>query len=652
MQHADAAPVQTCTAALVGRLPACIPVFSLLMVLLLAAAPAWAQQAITGVVIDASSGSAIAGARVQVQTLPETAVFTDGTGGFTLPLTGLPGSKFVVGAALAYDAARTINYETAVANNVDPGANISIALPRVPAQQNLNYQPAPSSACDSCHKDQYDEWRSSNHARAAINVRVRDLYSGDGTADNPHSARGYVFIDSHSADNSGLCATCHSPNERPLDPGAVKFNEVSTVAGKEGVTCTSCHQLHVINDQVDEIHLLGNAEFFLPPGNSADRFVWGPLSDVGTNRMNAFYAPVFSDSRMCASCHEYVTPATGAPGQETYSEWLASPAAVDGISCQDCHMPPAAEPGKIASGSAPTRPGSQRRDHSFPGVYSGRLGDPVELALVVEEISADTVRVRSELTSLVQGHRWPTGVDPRNALLVIEVRLDGQPLTPIGGDVLPFWASADPEVAPGNGDYAGRPGRGYAKVLEGRINGEGPIVRPVPFIDAEVLFEKTTLGPGETDVGNYTFALPAVVQQGAVLEVHGQVLYRRAWRDWAVAKGWTEIEMDEPWERLVDELTITQSVDGVASYTVTATAGIGGSIDPTSIEVGHGSTTAFTVTPDPGYSVGTVSGCSGSLVGNLYTTGAITAVCEVVAEFVFHDEEDDIFSDRFEPKED
>jgi hypothetical protein len=68
-------------------------------------------------------------------------------------------------------------------------------------------------------------------------------------------------------------------------------------------------------------------------------------------------------------------------------------------------------------------------------------------------------------------------------------------------------------------------------------------------------------------------------------------------------------------------------------YTVTATAGPGGSISPASALVSHGSTTTFTVTPDTGYSINTISGCGGSLAGNLYTTNAITAPCTVAADF-------------------
>lgn len=72
---------------------------------------------------------------------------------------------------------------------------------------------------------------------------------------------------------------------------------------------------------------------------------------------------------------------------------------------------------------------------------------------------------------------------------------------------------------------------------------------------------------------------------------------------------------------------------GPTTWTVSATAGAGGSIDPASRTVNAGSTATFTVTPDTGYSIGTVSGCGGSLVGNTYTTGAITGACPVAASF-------------------
>jgi hypothetical protein len=71
-----------------------------------------------------------------------------------------------------------------------------------------------------------------------------------------------------------------------------------------------------------------------------------------------------------------------------------------------------------------------------------------------------------------------------------------------------------------------------------------------------------------------------------------------------------------------------------ASYTVTPSAGSNGSISPSTPQsVGYNQTAAFTVTPNNGYLVGSVSGCGGALVGSVYTSGPITANCTVAASF-------------------
>ncbi|MEI6514862.1 MAG: CARDB domain-containing protein, partial [bacterium] len=64
----------------------------------------------------------------------------------------------------------------------------------------------------------------------------------------------------------------------------------------------------------------------------------------------------------------------------------------------------------------------------------------------------------------------------------------------------------------------------------------------------------------------------------------------------------------------------------VNTYTVSASAGTGGSVSPSSRSVTHGNTTTFTVSPATGYSRGSVSGdaTGGSWNGNTYTTAAVT----------------------------
>lgn len=70
-------------------------------------------------------------------------------------------------------------------------------------------------------------------------------------------------------------------------------------------------------------------------------------------------------------------------------------------------------------------------------------------------------------------------------------------------------------------------------------------------------------------------------------------------------------------------------------YSVTPAHGAGGSMSPGSAQVvTYSNTTSFTVTPSGGYAIGAVSGCSGALTGNTYTTGDVVADCTVNASFV------------------
>lgn len=71
-----------------------------------------------------------------------------------------------------------------------------------------------------------------------------------------------------------------------------------------------------------------------------------------------------------------------------------------------------------------------------------------------------------------------------------------------------------------------------------------------------------------------------------------------------------------------------------ATFAVTPVAGPGGSLTPPGVQnVPEGETVAFTVTPDSGFDIAGVTGCGGALSGSVYTTGPITADCEVNATF-------------------
>ena len=71
-----------------------------------------------------------------------------------------------------------------------------------------------------------------------------------------------------------------------------------------------------------------------------------------------------------------------------------------------------------------------------------------------------------------------------------------------------------------------------------------------------------------------------------------------------------------------------------APTAITPSAGNGGSISPNTAQTVHYNTAiSFTVTPNPGYHIVSVTGCNGTLAGSTYTTGVITSDCSITASF-------------------
>lgn len=492
---------------------------------------------VAGTVVD-ESASPIAGVVVGLQALPGTATVTTGADGtFVLPVDGV--GTVTVYASRPYDPDAARNYATEAQTFAQPIAGVTIELEAIPDADDATYDPpSVAASCSQCHSEIVDEWRGSVHSTATEDFWVRDLFSGDGS---PGGSAGFVFVDTHDPGDTGTCATCHSPIADAFDPGNVRLNDAfasGDPAFLDGVSCIGCHQVHRSDGSPDAIHTLGGAEYRFPDGAvRTERYVWGALPDVETGQMRASYAPAFATSRLCANCHQYQRPF----GQTTYDEWLASPFAVPGPefrSCQDCHMPPREGSATICDvGNPPLRPSEQRHAHTFVGSTPQTLADNLDLALAVEQ-GAGTVVARASVTNRGAGHDFPTGVSIRNAILLIEAEVAGQPLVQVAGPTIPGWADDD---VPGtqDGDLGGRPGKGYAKILEGRINGQGSPVSPVLFVDAETVLEKSNIPSGATDEAEVTFAVPAGAFLGDSLRVEATLLYRRAFRALAVTKGWT-----------------------------------------------------------------------------------------------------------------
>lgn len=526
--------------------------------LALATTPAWAV--ISGTVVEENTLTPIAGAHVRVQAdLSSPVAITNAMGQFTLAVE--PTDPVDLGAAVAYDPNGTTNWVTNTAFATNGQTDVVITLPRLPATDNASYQPPTTVLCGVCHEEQRDQWLTSRHAGAATNPWVLDLHSGSGT---PGGAAGYVFTDLHDPGETGFCATCHTPMIDVFTPGMVQLNEVVDPAALEGVSCLACHQIGEVDaNNINGLHHVGGKSQYRFPDNSdhpTEFYVFGPLADVESGTMRNSFNDLFADSRMCAACHQYNNPDTGAPGQNTYLEWLASPYAQPGPDfrdCQDCHMPQADGPGLIAATAARERPAEQRHSHAFVGSIPETLSANILLD-VDAMLDGQDVVVNAAVQNLA-GHGFPAGVSVRNAILSIDVRADGLPLVQTAGPVVPFFGSDDvPGIQPG--DLADTPGKGFAKVLQGRINGAGPVVRPTLFIDAESVFSDTIIPSGQTDTSQYRFAVPAGFSGN--VEVSARLLYRRAWRALAVTKGWTLTPGGQPIEIEVAAEQISVPVAG------------------------------------------------------------------------------------------
>jgi len=86
----------------------------------------------------------------------------------------------------------------------------------------------------------------------------------------------------------------------------------------------------------------------------------------------------------------------------------------------------------------------------------------------------------------------------------------------------------------------------------------------------------------------------------------------------------------------IDSDCTVQASFAIKRFTVTPIAGTGGRLAPgtAQTDVPYGSTLQFTVVPEQDHLIDSVSGCSGTLVGNTFTTAPITGDCQIDATFV------------------
>ncbi len=447
-------------------------------------------------------GEAIEGAVVMLRHEEATAVRSDGAGRWEIVVSKLPTVQMVSAAAPGY----RIGVDAILKHEV---REIDFVLDPSPWTDDPRYEfqsPRPDKGrevfrCGNCHRNSYDEWRASRHAVAATNEVTKAVYRQDFL---PALAAGRARGD------EGLCAACHAP-QAALDGNVARLDGVTGVA-LEGNHCDLCHKVHH-TERIDAPGVRGSLVLGRPNPFDAGvpgpiKRVYGALPDSDYVLMGPTHNPFFGTSALCAGCHQYTTP-EGLPALDTYAEWSAWAAdRPEHESCQHCHMPTGTSkegknPAKRVAINALRRPQGQIHDHSF----LGRELAPGAVRLAVAAAVRDgAVHVRTTVTPLGVGHRFPTGSADKHLLLVVLAVDDageGAPL--LEGPRLPGHAGLGEAGASlaarlKRGDLGGLPGREFAQVFADRDG-----ATHVPFWRAERLVEDTRLRPGEAAEVRHAF---------------------------------------------------------------------------------------------------------------------------------------------------
>ena len=236
-----------------------------------------------------------------------------------------------------------------------------------------------AESCGQCHREIYEEWKSSIHARAFEDPYFQAYWKKD--------KKVWVCLNCHTPlENQQPTIITHIPRGR-VEKAVQETNpHYDAEYQKESVTCAACHV--------------------------RDGIIYGPFEDSAAPHPTKF-DPNFRTTQVCYRCHNVVSgPAqfyrVGPCG--TYAEYEGKFFMQQrGFICQSCHMPEIDRP--VATNS-PIRRG---RQHLWRG---GHDPDMIKRAVAIQ-VKADVTspkpgdRVMFTLTlvNAGAGHKIPTG-DP------------------------------------------------------------------------------------------------------------------------------------------------------------------------------------------------------------------------------------------------
>jgi hypothetical protein len=313
------------------------------------------------------------------------------------------------------------------------------------------HSPQSAEYCGDCHREIYDGWKQSVHAKAMESRLFQDALK--------------MAASDLGSETRKVCLHCHSPVGVLTDDLALT-RKVSW----EGITCDYCHSIRDVT--TSEANPVARVEF---TGVKS-----GPYGDVVSPAHGTAFSKVHTTSLVCSPCHDYKN-SLGFPVLTTYSEWKNGPYSKVGQQCQSCHM--FASAGNIVDPRVKTVSEKEINLHQMPGSHSVEQLNKAIRSQMTAVRDGDHLRVTVKLTNAGAGHYVPTGSPIRQ--LILEVRLE-----PYGGG-----QSFDEK-------------RTYARTV---VDQKGAILdrEDLAFIKAAKIVKDTRLAPKETRTETFTFELPA-----------------------------------------------------------------------------------------------------------------------------------------------
>jgi hypothetical protein len=383
-------------------------------------------------------------------------------------------------------------------------------------------------ACGNCHPMIVSQWITNAHGLAVSNPRFYSLYNGRDLSGTLQVDPGYV---NDFPGTAGHCANCHAPAAGIDGYLTTTMNAVRDVI-TAGVHCDYCHKVGGVYLNPATQSVYANApgaqsqRMLRPP--AGDNIFFGPYDDIHDPDT---YLPDISESSFCAPCHQFSM--WGTPIYESYEEWLASPYAQAGVTCQDCHMPPTGETYfALPQVGGLAHPPERIPSHLQLGATSVELlQNTVTLTLAARQV-ASRIEVTVTITNAHAGHHVPTDFPGRHMVLVVTATTGGQggTLPPQGGTLS---LQDGPTVPAWGGAQAGLPGVAFAKVLRDVESGASPVVS---YWRQALIVSDNRIPALESDISFYTFVAPV---NGAPVTVRAELRLRRAFQDVMDAKGWS-----------------------------------------------------------------------------------------------------------------